>query len=346
MPLLDLPPLFRNDPSLLEVLGRSVAHLAVPEPARAFVVAGLAHATKRHPLLVAVPTTGDAERLVHDVGAYLGAGQAELFPAWETLPFERVSPGVETMGRRLRTIWHLKDPDRAPQVLVAPVRALVQRLGPHVEDVEPLIVAKGDLVDPTKLVEQLVHAGYRREYQVEHRGEVAVRGSIVDVFPSTADVPVRIDLWGDEVDRLTEFSVADQRSTVDVDRIEIFPCRELLPTDEVRNRAEHLVALEPWGREQWERLAHGLTFDGMESWLPWLTGGEHVLFDLLPKDALVLLVEPRRMRDRAADIVGRGGRPGEGAGAHVGRPRGPRRSPACTSRSTASSRTRTRRRGR
>ena len=67
------------------------------------------------------------------------------------------------------------------------------------------------------LVGRLVDAGYRREDQVEHRGEVAVRGSIVDVFPSTADGPVRIDLWGDEVDRLTEFSVADQRSTDDVD---------------------------------------------------------------------------------------------------------------------------------
>src|SRR5205814_151319 len=114
--------------------------------------------------------------------------------------------------------------------------------------------------------------------QVEHRGEVAVRGSIVDLFPSTSDVPIRVDLWGDEIDRLTEFSVADQRSTVDLEGMEIFPCRELLPTDQVRQRAEALVAEQPWGREQWERLAEGLTFDGMESWLPWLTAGDRVLF--------------------------------------------------------------------
>ena len=69
-----------------------------------------------------------------------------------------------------------------------------------------------------------------------------MRGSIIDVFPSTADAPVRIDLWGDEVDRLAEFSVADQRTTIDVERVEIFPCRELLPTDEVRERAEALMA--------------------------------------------------------------------------------------------------------
>jgi transcription-repair coupling factor (superfamily II helicase) len=132
---------------------------------------------------------------------------------------------------------------------------------------------------------------------------VARRGSIVDVFPSTADAPVRIDLWGDEVDRLSGFSVGDQRSTHDLACVELFPSRELLPTDEVRARAGELVGLEPWGREQWERLAEGAVFEGMESWLPWLTPGEHVLFDLLGPDALVLLVDPRRMRDRGADLL-------------------------------------------
>src|SRR2546421_8893336 len=184
-----------------------------------------------------------------------------------------------------------------PRVLVASVRALVQRLGPHVEDVEPVIVRRGDTgVDPGALAARLVEGGYRREYQVEHRGEVAVRGSIVDVFPSTADAPVRIDLWGDEIDRLSDFSVNDQRSTNSLERVLIFPCRELLPTDDVRVRADRLIAREPWGREQWERLSQGLAFDGMESWLPWLVDREHVLFDLLGDDAQVILVEPKRPR--------------------------------------------------
>jgi transcription-repair coupling factor (superfamily II helicase) len=300
-----LPALLADEPGLLSALGRTKTStvLAVPEPARAIAIAGLAHLTKRQPIVVAVPTTGEAERLTNDVAAYLGEGEVQHFPAWETLPFERVSPSVETMGRRLRTLWFLRDPERSPCVVVAPVRALVQRLGPHVEDVEPITVAAGDQLDPTELVTQLVALGYRREYQVEHRGEVAVRGSIVDVFPSTADGPVRIDLWGDEVDRLTEFSVAEQRSTDDIAGVEIFPCRELLPTDEVRKRAATLIGLEPWGREQWERLAEGLTFDGMESWLPWLTQNEHTLFDVVAPTAQILLVEPRRLRDRAADIL-------------------------------------------
>ena len=301
--LRDLPPLLREEPGLASVLGRSSAVLAVPEPARALAIAGLAALSARRPIVVAAPTTGDADRVANDLRAFLGADAVDTFPAWETLPFERVSPSVETMGRRLRTMWRLRDPERAPRVLVAPVRALVQRLGPHVEDVEPLVVGRGEQRDRDDLVRALVEAGYRREEVVEHRGEVAVRGSIIDVFPSTADRPARIDLWGDEVDRLSEFSVNDQRSTDDLERVEVFGCRELLPTDEVRMRAEALIAAEPWGREQWERLAQGQIFDGMESWLPWLTDGEHVLFDLVGPDALVLLLEPRRMRDRAADLL-------------------------------------------
>ncbi|MFN2506832.1 MAG: DEAD/DEAH box helicase, partial [Acidimicrobiales bacterium] len=317
MSLQSLPALLRHHPLVPGLIGTSSAVIAVPEPARAFFVAGLAHLLDRQPIVVAVPTTAEAERVAHDLRAYLGqpggpggggadaTSPVEVFPAWETLPFERVSPSVETMGRRLRVLWRLRQPDRAPRVLVAPIRALVQRLGPHVEEVEPVVVRPGDQIDPIQLVERLVLAGYRREYQVEHRGEVARRGSIVDVFPSTADRPVRIDLWGDEVDRLCRFSVSDQRSTSDVPAIELFPCRELLPTDEVRERAAALVGSEPWGREQWERLAEGATFEGMESWLPWLGGeqSEHVLFDLVGPGGLVVLVEPRRMRDRAKELL-------------------------------------------
>ncbi|HEX2063773.1 MAG TPA: transcription-repair coupling factor, partial [Acidimicrobiales bacterium] len=303
MSLRSLPRLLRHDDTVASLVGRPSAVLSVPEQARAYTVAGLSELTDRHPVVVATPTASDAERLVHDLRAYLGDDAVDAFPAWETLPFERISPSVETMGGRLRTMWRLRHPERMPRVLVAPVRALVQRLGPHVEEAEPVVVRPGDALDADALLAGLVGAGYRREYQVEHRGEVAVRGSIVDVFPSTADGPVRIDLWGDEVDRLTAFSVADQRSTNDVAAVEIFGCRELLPTPEVRQRAARLVGSEPWGREQWERLAEGLLFDGMESWLPWLTEGEHVLLDLVGPDALVVLVDPRRMRDRAAELL-------------------------------------------
>ncbi len=301
--LAGLNAMLREEPGVLAALGRASTVLVVPEPARAVTLAGLLAASRRAPMVVAVPTAADAERLSADLQNFLPANAVELFPAWETLPFERVSPSIETMGLRLRTMWRLRTADPSLSVIVAPARALVQRLGPHVEDVEPIRVALRDQVDSLQLIEQLVLSGYRREYQVEHRGEIAVRGSIIDVFPATADVPVRIDLWGDEVERLTEFSVADQRSTVDLEELAVFPARELLPSEEVCERAEQLLASQPWGREQWQRLADGEVFEGMEAWMAWLADSEHVLFDLVPDDGLILLADPRRLRDRAADIA-------------------------------------------
>jgi len=300
--LAGLPSLLVDEPALTSVLGRKHAALAVSEPARAIVLAALAEQTGRSPLVVAVPTGSEAEFLAADLRLYLGHDRVELFPAWETLPFERVSPGVETMGRRLHVLHRLAGMADRPQVVVASGRALTQRLGPGVGDVAPLFIGPGDVVDQTLLLTDLVAAGYRREYQVEHRGEVAVRGSIVDVWPSTSEVPIRIDLWGDEVDRLCEFGVADQRATIPRAEVEILPCRELILSEQVRERASSLVAEQPWGREQWDRLADGELFDGMESWMPWLTGEERVLFDLLDDDALVVAIEPRRLRDRISDL--------------------------------------------
>jgi transcription-repair coupling factor (superfamily II helicase) len=303
-PLAGLTTLLADDPTVVAASAGQGHTVAVPEPARAIFTATLANATARRPVLVAVPTRAEADRVAGDLRQYLGDDAVELFPAWETLPFERVSPNAETMGRRLRVMWRLRSGgEHLPAVIVAPIRALVQRLGPHVEDVEPIVVRPGAQLDRDDLVERLVAMGYRREYQVEARGELAVRGSIVDVYPSTADHPVRIDLWGDEVDRLSQFSVADQRSHGDVAETWLFPVRELLPTDDVRARAVELLQTDPWGRAQWERLADGQTFDGMESWLPWLTGDEHLLSDLLPASALVAIVEPRRLRDRAQELL-------------------------------------------
>jgi transcription-repair coupling factor (superfamily II helicase) len=296
---------------MVDALSVGSTALAVPEAATAFVMAGVARLSDRRPMLVVTPTVRDAERMAHDLATFLGPGQVELFPAWDTLPFERVSPEVATMGQRLRLLWHLGVNDSgvsreqrsdAPAVVVAPVRALLQRLGPVDVAASPVTVERGARLDLEDLVGRLVTRGYRREYQVEHRGEVSVRGGIVDVFPSTSDLPVRIDLWGDEVDRLTEFDPGDQRSVNDVQIVELFGCREVLPTEEVRERARDLVGEAPWGRAQWERLAEGQLFDGMESWLPWLRDDERVLPDLLGDGGRVVLVDPRRMRDRAAEL--------------------------------------------
>lgn len=167
-PLASLVGLLDRDAAIDSVLGTRSAVLAVPEPGRALAVASLVRQSDRHPIVVATPTTADADRLANDLALFLGAAEVARFPAWETLPFERVSPSIETMAQRVRTLWHLRDPERAPAVVVAPARALVQRLAPSAGEVDPIVIGVGDVVDPTELVEHLVRFGYRREYQVEH----------------------------------------------------------------------------------------------------------------------------------------------------------------------------------
>ena len=315
-PLAALPGLLAGEAAIAELLGVDDAIVAVPESARSVVLAALAELSTSPTVLVATATAREAEQLVHDLAPFLGSDAVELLPAWETLPFERVSPATETMGRRLRTMWRLRHGSTGgsmPQpgsglqhrtgVVVAPIRALLQRLGPRVEDAEPVVVRQGSELDPEDLVARLVHAGYRREYQVEARGELAVRGGIIDVFGSTASLPIRIDLFGDEVERLTAFEVASQRSEVDLEQAELFGCREVVLTEDVRDRARKLSLDAPVARENFARIADGELFDGMESWMPWLSAEEHLFTDLLDARSRIVLVEPRRLRDRAAELL-------------------------------------------
>src|SRR6185369_1996604 len=140
------------------------------------------------------------------------------------------------------------------------------------------------------------------------RGEFAVRGGIVDVFAPTADHPVRVEFWGDEVSELRSFAVADQRSVAPVDELLAPGCRELLLTTEIRARAAALARTHennPALRELLEHLAEGIPAEGMESLIPALVGGAELdlLTDLLPVGAPVLLADPERVRTRSADLV-------------------------------------------
>ena len=300
--LAGLPHHLADDQVLRQLLGRKSAEVAVAQPGRAFFIAGLADISSQKPILVVTSTAREAETLCDDLEIWLSKERVKYFPAWETLPFERISPATETMGNRVE-MFHGIQSGNSPDVLVAPVRSLLQRINPESRNVQILELRRGATADLSKLSESLVATGYRREFQVEHRGEFAIRGGIVDIFPSTRAYPVRVDLWGDEIERLSEFSVSDQRSNAEINSVLIPPARELLPTSKIRERASELLETEPWGQEQWERLAAGEFFDGMESWLPWLMKEELVLGDILQSDALVLLLDPKRLKDRSSELI-------------------------------------------
>ena len=302
-----LPGMLAREPALAELLGSDGAVVAVPDAARAVSFAAMRLMSSAPVLLVATPTTAEAERLAHDLSLFLGPERVVFVPAWETLPFERVSPSVEAMGARLSGLHriglaHAEGAEDGP-IVVAPVKALLQRLGASSELAAPIRIAAGDHLEVDELLEHLISWGYRREYQVEHRGEVAVRGGIVDVFPSTGEVPIRIDCFGDEVDRLTEFDVADQRSIADCSSVEIFACRELFLTEEVRERAGALAVEVSFASGEFDRIAHGELFDGVESFLPWLFPEMVLLPGLLGSADRIVICDPRRMRDRASELL-------------------------------------------
>jgi transcription-repair coupling factor (superfamily II helicase) len=152
-------------------------------------------------------------------------------------------------------------------------------------------------------VRRLVGAAYHRVDLVEKRGEFAVRGGIVDVFPPTEEHPLRVEFWGDEVDEVRSFAVADQRTLQSAARLWAPPCRELLLTDEVRARAKQLAVSHPQLAEIAERLADGHAVEGMESLAPVLTDDMELLVDLMPRDTHVLALDPERVRARAHDLV-------------------------------------------
>jgi transcription-repair coupling factor (superfamily II helicase) len=255
--------------------------------------------------LVVVPTSRDAERLVAEVNAWR-SGSAVLFPAWETLPHERLSPRAETVGRRHEAIWRVRGDDGAlnpPRLVVAPVRAAIQHMVPGFESRDPVVVAKGDTGDPAEIAKRLVEIGYSRGDLVSRRGEIAVRGGLVDVFPPTAEHPVRVDFWGDEVTSVREFAVSSQRTLGEVERLVAFQCRELLPTDELRGRAIRAAQVHERLRPELNRIADGMSFEGMEALLEVLYEHPPVLRDLLGVDTRILVVEPKRTADRATEMA-------------------------------------------
>src|SRR6266511_3499191 len=285
--------------------------LAAPGPSRVaqapaaghgFAAAVLAQALES-PVLVLAHEPRAADMVAAGASAFLGSDRVVRFPAWESLPYEGISPGPQVAGARARAVHRVRHA-QGRLVVVAPVLAGLQGLVPDLGTHEPLAIEAGTTLGPHILIERLVAMGYARAEVVEHRGEFAVRGGIVDLFPSTARRPSRLEYFGDEVESLREFAPATQLSTGRIDRVEVYPCRELVVGEDVRRRADGALPLyRGQYRAGLERLSEGLAFEGMEQAIPLLYQGLPFLADLLPADAWVLLSQARRTADRARQIV-------------------------------------------
>ncbi|MEU3605714.1 transcription-repair coupling factor [Streptomyces sp. NPDC035033] len=283
--------------------------LVGPAAARPFAVAALARDSGR-PVLAVTATGREAEDLAAALRSLLDPDSVVEYPSWETLPHERLSPRSDTVGRRLAVLRRLAhpsadDPAAGPvSVVVAPVRSVLQPQVKGLGDLEPVALRSGRTADLGEVVEGLAAAAYSRVELVEKRGEFAVRGGILDVFPPTEEHPLRIEFWGDEVEEIRYFKVADQRS-LEVAEHGLWapPCRELLLTDEVRGRAAALAEEHPELGEMLNRIAEGIAVEGMESLAPVLVDDMELLLDVLPAGSMAVVCDPERVRTRAADLV-------------------------------------------
>ncbi|MFB4353100.1 transcription-repair coupling factor [Microbacterium sp. LS_15] len=256
-------------------------------------------------LLAVVPTGRRAESLSQAVAAYLPEAEVVTFPAWETLPHERLSPSPDTVGQRLQTLRRIAEwSGERPLVVVASVRAALQPIAGNLGDIVPLELSVGTRgYELDHVAEQLVERAYSRVDMVSRRGEFAVRGGILDVFPPTSEHPFRVEFFGDEVDQIRAFSVADQRSLPgDVALVDLPPSRELLLTQDVRDRARALIGGFPAIAGMLEKMAEGIPVEGMESLLPAVAGPLKSLVEYLPEGTATAVVDPERSSARAITL--------------------------------------------
>jgi transcription-repair coupling factor (superfamily II helicase) len=223
------------------------------------------------------------------------APELEVFtlPAWDCLPYDRASPSLRVMAERLSTLNALEQKLEKPQLLIITANGAVQRvLTPFRIRQLTRRIAEGDRVDREKLIGQLTALGYQRTDTVAESGEFAVRGSLIDLFPSGEKTALRLDFFGDEIETLRRFDPADQRSTGKADAFTLMPASEaLLDEDTIkrfRERYREAFGGTATGDPLYQAVSEGRRMAGMEHWLPLFEERLATVFDFLGDDDIVL----------------------------------------------------------
>jgi transcription-repair coupling factor (superfamily II helicase) len=294
---------------------RRSADFSLVDGLRAPLIAGLLERRRGPQALLAITATGrESEALRDALACYIGDVDIIEFPAWETLPHERLSPSAETVGKRIDALRRLKAwsalnaSNARPQksiIIVASVRAALQPLADNLTELEPISLSQnGRGYDLSAISRNLIDLAYARVDMVTRRGEFAVRGGILDVFSPIAEHPVRIEFFGDEVEQLRYFSVADQRSLGDPLTGAEFPAsRELLLSEAVRQRAKEMQHEFPSIAQMLAKISEGIPVEGMESLAPALVNKLVPLTHYLPENAAIAVLSPERVATRAVSLI-------------------------------------------
>ncbi len=262
----------------------------------------LAEAGNCHPGLVVVVTrdTHAAHALESEIAIFAGDGLEVLqFPDWETLPYDLFAPHPDIVSQRVSTLHRL--PGLGRGVLVVPIATLMQRLAPRSFITgSGLVLAGGQHFDLAAEQRRLSAAGYRNVPQVQEPGDFAVRGAIVDIFPTGSSVPYRIELFDEEVDSIRTFDPETQRSASKVDHVRLLPAREFPLTEETakdfRNALRERFPIDPRRCPLYQDIKEGTAPAGIEYYLPMffaqsLYGATETLFDYLADGALFVVCD-------------------------------------------------------
>lgn len=276
-------------------IDQSAAHLAAPSSTTGLLLAARSQSA---PLIIVTASSRKADELKDELETYLGLGSVVELPPWETLPHEKLSPKSDTVAARVKVLSNLQN----TKLIVTSVRALIQPVAPP--EIALLTLEILQEISMSTLIDYLVLLGFSRTDLVERRGDFAVRGGILDLFLPDNDHPVRVDFFGDQIEELAWFTVADQRTYEPVTgALTIYPCREILLTPKIRKRAKYLTTAFPEVAEITSKLSEGIYVDGMESLQGLLRSDLTSIVDLLPPNFQIVLVDEPRINSRALDLV-------------------------------------------
>src|SRR6201996_1419398 len=291
-----------DDPGRLDLVG-------APEGFDALVMADIVRARKGLTVFV----SRDGTRMSAFAEAFrFFAPEVEVltFPAWDCLPYDRIGPSAGIAALRMTTLSRLVDgaEDKTPRLLMTTVPALLQRVPPQSSVKRAGYSAKvGNVVEIADLEAYFAINGYQRASTVSEKGEFAIRGGVIDVFPPTAEEPVRLDLFGDTLESIRGFDPETQRSTRQLKDVSLLPVSEaLLDKDAVsRFRSGYLETFGAPGDDPlYATVSEGGRRAGMEHWLPLFYPSMATLFDYLPEDALVALDHlAREARDERMSMI-------------------------------------------
>lgn len=282
---------------------------------RSYLLGGLVEVIDSAPVLVITPGERESHQIADELAALLPDLVVRQFPAWQLLPYQVLAHSKEVVAQRLQVLESLHKGVR--QVVVAPADALLRRLAPPQAFASAVMeLATGDQFNLELLLAQLISLGYERVELVEERGQFALRGGILDVFPMTGPSPIRVDFFDDLVESIHYFNTSTQRSEMSIKSIDIYPARELPASPESQEAA--IKALEKDYRAQSRKLARagdrealrhldemyneamegfGASFIGIGRFIPYFYPDAATFLDYFPARSPVFVEEPARVKE-------------------------------------------------